>query len=234
MQNSLTRINKYIAESGLCSRRQADDLIDQKKVSINGKTAKHGDKVSPNDIVKVDTKTVHPVKKEIYIALHKPFGAITTTSKESSNTVLDYIDIKERIFPIGRLDVESSGLILLTNNGSIVNKLLKSKHKIEKEYLVTVNKPLTKEALTRLETGLKIDNKKTLPAKVKKVSSNQFTITIIQGLNRQIRRMCEALGYHVKILKRVRFAGIDLAKLPRGKWRYLTNSEIMLITKLTS
>lgn len=230
-QSETIRINKFIADSGYCSRREADKLIEQKKVKIDGIIAVHGDKVTDKNTVSIDGKTVKPRKTNIYIAFHKPFGAITTTDKNADNTVLDYIDIKERIYPVGRLDVESSGLLLLTNDGSIVNKLLKSKHKIEKEYLVTVDKPLTEESLKRLAGGLKIDNQKTLPAKVIQLSPNQFKIIIVQGLNRQIRRMCEALGYKVKILKRVKFAGIELKDLPRGKWRHLTAEEVHQLTK---
>ncbi len=227
----IIRINKFIADSGYCSRREADKLIDQKKVKINGQTAIHGDKVSEKNTISIDGKTIKHRKTNIYIAFHKPFGTITTTDKKADNRILDYIDIKERIYPVGRLDVESSGLLLLTNDGSIVNKLLKSKHKTEKEYLVTVNKQLTDESLKRLAGGLKIDNQKTLPARVIKLSPNQFKIIIVQGLNRQIRRMCEALGYKVKILKRVKFAGIELNDLPRGKWRHLKPEEIKQLTK---
>ncbi len=230
-QSEKIRINKFIADSGYCSRREADKWIDQKKVTIDGRVAMHGDKVSRKNVISINGHTVKPRKNNIYIAFHKPFGAITTTDKNADNTVLDYIDIKERIYPIGRLDVESSGLLLLTNDGSIVNKLLKSKHKIEKEYLVTVDKQLTEESLKRLAGGLKIDNQKTLPAKVIQLSPNQFKIIIVQGLNRQIRRMCDALGYKVKILKRIKFAGIELGDLPRGKWRYLTPAEIKTLTK---
>lgn len=223
---SAIRINKFLADSGVCSRREADRLIQQKKVKINGRTAVLGDKVSPEDKITAEGKPVIPQTTKIYIALHKPFGAITTTDKKAENTVMDYVKVPERIFPVGRLDVETSGLLLLTNDGEIVNRLLKSKHRIEKEYLVTVDKPVTAETLNRLAGGLKIDNQKTLPAKVEKISPRQFKITIIQGLNRQIRRMCEALGLKVKILKRVKFAGIELGELSRGKWRHLTPREI--------
>lgn len=225
------RINKFLADAGVCSRREADKLIQLKKIKINGRTAVLGDKVSPADTITAFGKPVKPQTQKIYIALHKPFGAITTTDKTANNTVLDYIDLEDRIFPVGRLDVESSGIILLTNDGEVVNRLLKSKNRIEKEYLVTVDKPLTSQTLTRLAEGVKLDNKKTLPAKVEKISPNQFKITIIQGLTRQIRRMCEAVGYRVKILKRIKFAGIGLDELKRGKWRYLTPAEIALIKK---
>lgn len=220
------RINKFLSDSGVCSRRQADKLIKEGKVRINSSKAVLGDQVRKDDKVFLEGKPVNTSPQKIYIAFHKPYGTITTTSSSSENKVTDYINIPQRIFPIGRLDVHSSGLILLTNDGSIVNKLLKSSGKIEKEYTVTVNKPLTEQALKKLAGGIVILGHKTLPAKVKKISSRQFSITIVEGKNRQIRRMCEKIGYGVKILKRIRFGNIKLGSLPRGKWRHLTKQEI--------
>lgn len=221
------RINKYLAQSGYCSRREADRMIEEGKVTINGKKAKLGSKIIEGDEVRANGHEVKTAIKKIYIAFHKPFGVITTTDKKASNTVMDYVNIPERVYPMGRLDVESSGLILLTNDGDIVNKLLKSKNRNEKEYLVTVDKQITPEMLKKLESGITIDNyQKTLPAKVDKINSHQFSIIIVQGLNRQVRRMCEAVGLQVKILKRVRIMNIQLGDLARGKWRYLTEEEI--------
>lgn len=223
---SAIRINKFLAEAGVCSRREADRLIEDGKVTINGEKAVLGAIASLKDTVKVHGKTVKPREQKLYIAFHKPFGVITTTDKNSTNTVMDYIKTPTRIYPVGRLDVHSSGLLLLTNDGDIVNKLNKAENKQEKEYLVTVNKPLKEEDLQKLQRGIMLDGRKTLPAKVKKISSNQMSITVIQGMNRQIRRMCEKVGYEVKILKRVRIGKIHLDALPRGKWRHLNENEI--------
>jgi len=226
-----TRINKFLAETGSCSRRQADKLIEGGEVTINNKTAKLGDKVSTSDTIKINGKTVIKETKKIYIAFHKPFGVITTTDQNSENNIMEYFkDIPQRIYPVGRLDVESSGLILLTNDGDLVNTILKSKHNQEKEYLVTLDKPITDEAIKKLETGIFLDGRNTLSAKVKKRNPHQISITIIQGINRQIRRMCEAVGYEIKVLKRIRIAGITLNEISRGKWRHLTPEEIKRLT----
>jgi 23S rRNA pseudouridine2604 synthase len=241
----MTRINKLLSQLGVCSRREADRLIELGKVTINGKKAGLGDQAEISDKIVVDGKPVSNKEiKKIYIAFHKPFGVITTTDPNKNNNVLEYIDMPERVYPIGRLDVESSGLILLTNDGDIVNKLLKSKSKVEKEYIVTVDKPFTPEALKKLASGVFLSHTKilknkvgvnrrvsmgkfkTLPAKIQKISPTQISITIVQGMNRQVRRMCEVLGFAVKILKRVRIANIHLNELPRGKWRPLTEEEI--------
>jgi len=229
-QKELTRINKFLAESGICSRREADRLIESGKVTINSKKANLGDKVTPNDSIKVNNKPLPQKKEKIYIAFHKPYGVITTTDPKADNNIMEHINLKTRVYPIGRLDVESSGLILLTNDGEIVNRLLKSKNKQEKEYIVTLNKPFTREAEKKLSNGIKLEERRTLPAKVKIISSHQISISIVQGMNRQVRRMCEKIGYHVKVLKRVKFAGIQLGDLQRGKWRYLTKAEIESLT----
>ncbi len=245
----MTRINKLLSEMGICSRREADKLIEKGKIMINGKKAQLGDQAEVSDDIMVNGKKIAQKKVEkIYIAFHKPYGVITTTDRSKENNVLDYIDIKERVYPVGRLDVESSGLILITNDGDIVNKLLKSGSKIEKEYLVTVDKPVTPLLLQKMEKGVYIPRTKvvktpeglirhipmgkfkTLPASVKKISPTQFAIIIVQGMNRQIRRMCEVLGFNVKILKRVRIGKVELGELPRGKWRYLSEDEIKSIT----
>ncbi len=221
------RINKYLSESGYCSRREADKLITLRKVKINGKPAKLGDKVGPKDRVEVDHKILKPLEEKIYIAFNKPFGVITTTDPNCDNNILEYIKTPQRVFPIGRLDVESTGLILLTNDGDIVNKISKAKYHHEKEYMVTVDKPLTPGALKELADGVLIlENVRTLPAKVEKISPNQMKMTIVQGLNRQVRRMCEAVGYEVKILTRTRIMNISLGELGRGKWRHLSSIEM--------
>lgn len=220
------RINKFLASSGMCSRRQADELIKNGKVTINGKKAELGDQVEGTEDVRINGKPAKPIEQKVYIAFHKPYGVICTTDPNADNNIIDYIKFPTRIFPIGRLDVESSGLILLTNDGDIVNKISKAQNGFQKEYHVTVDKPITPEALTKLSEGVVILGKKTLPAITERISPNQFSIIIVQGMNRQIRRMCEAVGYNVKILKRVRIKNITLDELPRGKWRELTPDEV--------
>lgn len=220
------RINKFLASTGLCSRRQADELLRSGRVTINGKKAELGDQVEGTENIQVNGKEVKPISEKIYIAFHKPYGVICTTDPNATNNIIDYLKFPSRIFPIGRLDVESSGLILLTNDGEIVNKISKAQNRFEKEYVVTVDKAVTPLALKKLAEGVIILGRKTLPAKVEKISPNQFIITIIQGMNRQIRRMCEAVGYQVNILKRVRIHNITLDGLGRGKWRHLTPEEV--------
>jgi 23S rRNA pseudouridine2604 synthase len=220
------RINKFLASSGICSRRQADELIKNGKVTVNGKKAGLGDQVQGTENITVNGKKVQLTREKIYIAFHKPYGVICTTDPNATNNIIDYLKFPSRIFPIGRLDVESSGLILLTNDGDIVNKISKAQNRFEKEYLVTVDKAVTPQALEKLAKGVVILGRKTLPAKVEKISPNQFSITIVQGMNRQIRRMCEALGYRVKILKRVRIKNVTLEGLTRGKWRHLLPDEV--------
>jgi 23S rRNA pseudouridine2604 synthase len=233
------RINKYLSTLGVCSRREADKLIQEQKVLINGKPATLGTQVTEKDKISINGRPIaSSMPQKIYIAFHKPYGVITTTDKSKPNNILEYINLPERVFPVGRLDVLSSGLILLTNDGDIVNNLMRAENKKEKEYFATLDKPMTPQDIKKLEKGITIIKKnssqkrvpqKTLPAIIKKISPNQLSITIIQGLNRQIRRMCEALGYEVKILKRIRIASIELGELPRGKWRILTPAEIASI-----
>ena len=220
-----TRLNKYIASSGLCSRREADALIESGKVTINGQTAIQGSKVSDGDIVEVNGKRITPDDDMIYIAFNKPLGVTCTTDRRDPSNIIDYIGFNERIFPVGRLDKNSSGLILLTNDGSIVNKLLRAENGHEKEYLVTVNRPYNKEFVQSMENGVPVLGQLTLPCKVRPCGDKSFKIILHQGLNRQIRRMCEYLGYKVTKLKRIRFMNIELGNLDTGKWRYLTSSE---------
>ncbi len=216
--NEGIRLNKYIASSGLCSRREADTLIESGKVTINGETAVQGSKVMDGDIVLVNGRKVTPDDDMVYIAFNKPLGVTCTTDKRDPSNIIDYIGFDERIFPVGRL-------ILLTNDGSIVNKLLRAENGHEKEYLVTVNRPYDKNFLRSMESGVPVLGQLTLPCKLKPAGDKTFKIILHQGLNRQIRRMCEYLGYKVTRLKRIRFMNITLGDLETGKWRYLTASE---------
>lgn len=223
--NEGIRLNKYIASSGLCSRREADTLIEKGKVTINGIVAVQGTKVSEDDIVEVSGRKIRPDDDMIYIAFNKPLGITCTTDKRDPSNIIDYIGFDERIFPVGRLDKNSSGLILLTNDGSIVNKLLRAENGHEKEYLVTVNRPYDKEFIKSMESGVPVLGQLTLPCKLRPLGDKTFKIILHQGLNRQIRRMCEFLGYKVTRLKRIRFMNIMLGDLETGKWRYLTSDE---------
>ena len=223
--NEGIRLNKYIASSGLCSRREADTLIEKGKVTINGVVAVQGTKVNEGDIVEVSGIKIRPDDDMIYIAFNKPLGVTCTTDKRDPSNIIDYIGFDERIFPVGRLDKNSSGLILLTNDGSIVNKLLRAENGHEKEYLVTVNRPYDKEFIKSMESGVPVLGQLTLPCKLKPSGDKSFKIILHQGLNRQIRRMCEYLGYKVTRLKRIRFMNIMLGDLETGKWRYLTSDE---------
>ena len=223
--NGGIRLNKYIASSGLCSRREADTLIESGKVTINGEVAAQGSKVMDGDIVLVNSMKVTPDDDMVYIAFNKPLGVTCTTDKRDPSNIIDYIGFEERIFPVGRLDKNSSGLILLTNDGSIVNKLLRAENGHEKEYLVTVNRPYDKNFIRSMESGVPVLGQLTLPCKLKPAGDKTFKIILHQGLNRQIRRMCEYLGYKVTRLKRIRFMNITLGDLETGKWRYLTAGE---------
>ena len=219
------RLNKYIASSGLCSRREADTLIENGKVTVNGEVAVQGTKVNEDDVVLVNGRKITPDDDMIYIAFNKPLGVTCTTDKRDPSNIIDYIGYSERIFPVGRLDKNSSGLILLTNDGSIVNKLLRAENGHEKEYLVTVNRPYDKDFVRSMEKGVPVLGQLTLPCKLKPCGEKYFKIILHQGLNRQIRRMCEYLGYKVTRLKRIRFMNIELGDLETGKWRYLTAAE---------
>lgn len=219
------RLNKYIASSGLCSRREADTLIESGKVTINGIVAVQGSKVLDGDVVEVNGRKVTPEDDMVYIAFNKPLGITCTTDTRDPSNIIDYIGFDERIFPVGRLDKNSSGLILLTNDGSIVNKLLRAENGHEKEYLVTVNRPYDKNFIKSMESGVPVLGQLTLPCRIKPAGERSFKIILHQGLNRQIRRMCEYLGYKVTKLKRIRFMNIMLGDLETGKWRYLTSAE---------
>jgi 23S rRNA pseudouridine2604 synthase len=226
-ENASTRINKYLSEVGYCSRRAADKLIEEGRVTINGKVPEMGTKVSSGDIVSVDGQIISfPTEKPIYIAFNKPVGIVCTTdTKVEKDNIIDFINYPKRIFPIGRLDKPSEGLILLTSDGDIVNKILRARNNHEKEYLVTVNKPVTEEFVERMSNGIPILDTITCKCYVKQTGKNTFKIILTQGLNRQIRRVCEFLDYRVIQLKRVRIMNIKL-DVPIGKWRYLTDKEL--------
>ena len=220
------RLNKAISDSGYCSRRQADKFIEQGLVTINNQVASLGERAMPNDIIKVKNTTITKSEKLVYIALNKPVGITCTTDRRIDGNVVDFINHKERIFHIGRLDKPSEGLLLMTNDGDIVNKILRAGNQHEKEYVVKVNRRITDSFVKRMESGVPILDTVTKKCKVEKISRFVFKITLIQGLNRQIRRMCEHLGYEVETLKRERIMNIELGKLPIGKWRYLTEKEL--------
>lgn len=224
--SALFRLNKFISDTGYCSRREADKLIDGGKVTINGMPALMGQKVSADDLVCVDGVVLKPHHRLVYIALNKPAGITCTTESHVEGNIVDFVNHSERIFPIGRLDKASDGLILLTNDGDIVNKILRAGNQHEKEYVVRVDKQITAEFLRQMRTGVPILDTVTLPCQVHKETDYSFRITLTQGLNRQIRRMCEALGYNVFKLRRVRIMNIELNGIGHGKWRYLTEQEL--------
>ena len=230
-----TRINKYLSEVGFCSRRAADKLIEQGRVTINDKVPEMGTKIIEGDIVKVDGERVtQPKEKPVYIAFNKPIGIVCTTdTRVEKDNIIDYINYPKRIFPIGRLDKPSEGLIFLTNDGDIVNKILRARNHHEKEYMVTVDKPITPNFLHQMRNGIPILDTVTRKCEVEEISKYQFKIVLTQGLNRQIRRMCEYLSYDVKKLKRVRIMNISL-DVPVGKWRNITEKELAEINKLVS
>ena len=220
------RLNKAISDSGYCSRRQADKFIEQGLVTINDQLASLGDRAMPNDIIKVKNITITKSEQLVYIALNKPVGITCTTDRRVQGNVVDFINHKERIFHIGRLDKPSEGLLLMTNDGDIVNKILRAGNQHEKEYLVKVDRRITDSFIKRMQSGVPILDTVTKKCKVEKIGRFVFKITLIQGLNRQIRRMCEHLGYEVETLKRERIMNIELGKLPIGKWLYLTEKEL--------
>ncbi|MBO4688482.1 MAG: pseudouridine synthase [Clostridiales bacterium] len=219
------RINKYISSSGFCSRRKADEYVASGAVTIDDEVAVSGSQVFPGQIVRVNGKPVIPEDDHVYLAFHKPLGITCTTDRRDRSNVIDYIKYPTRIFPIGRLDKNSTGLLLLTNDGEIVNKLLRAEGKHDKEYIVTVDKPIDAEFQRKMEGGLPILDTVTLPCEVKLTGKSTFHIVLHQGLNRQIRRMCEYLGYRVVKLKRIRILNISLGALPVGQIRELTPKE---------
>lgn len=225
------RINKYLSMCGYCSRREADRLLEQKRVTIDGKTAGLGEQVYAGQTICVDGTEICAKKERILIAFHKPAGVVCTSSKKDKNNIIDYIHFDERIYPVGRLDKDSTGLILLTNDGELTDRILRSKNGHEKEYVVTVNRPLRKEVLDAMAQGVPILDTMTKPCQINMIDGNSFRIILTQGLNRQIRRMCEYFEYRVIRLKRIRIMNVLLDGLPEGKWRYLSDEEITQLEK---
>ena len=232
MEDKLTRLNKFLSETGYCSRREADKLIENGRVTINGIVPEMGTKVTPTDEVRVDGKLIREkTEKPVYLAFNKPPGIECTTNLDVRDNIVDYINYPQRIFPIGRLDKASEGLIFMTNDGDIVNKILRARNNHEKEYIVTVNRPITDRFIERMGNGIPILDTITRKCKVEQVSKNVFRIILTQGLNRQIRRMCEYLDYEVTALKRTRIINISL-DVPLGRYRDLTDEEITELNQL--
>jgi 23S rRNA pseudouridine2604 synthase len=226
------QINKYISNSGFCSRREAEKLIEQARVTINDEMVLLTARVFPGDIVAIDGEKIKNKQKPIYIALNKPVGVTSTTDETDKSNIIRFMNHPKRIFPVGRLDKDSEGLILLTNDGDIVNKILRAGNNNEKEYVVSVDKELTTEMIRQMGNGVKILGERTKPCYIRQEAPRRFRIILKQGLNRQIRRMCAEFGYKVKDLKRIRIMHIQLGNLAVGKWRYLTPAEIEQLDRL--
>ena len=232
-QNSIN-LNKYISSSGICSRREAELFINEGRVTLNGKSTQLGNRVTKNDVVKLDGRIVKPKDVTIYIALNKPIGIVSTTDGREPNNIVKHINYPERLFPIGRLDKPSEGLIFLTNDGDIVNKILRAGNNHEKEYFVTVNKSITEDFIEKMSNGIPVLGTVTQKCLVEKVNDKIFKIILTQGLNRQIRRMCEYLDYEVTKLKRTRIMNVELGYLQTGDWRELTEEEMKEINSMIS
>ncbi|CAI8351765.1 MAG: 23S rRNA pseudouridine(2604) synthase [Polaribacter sejongensis] len=227
-------LNKYISSSGVCSRREAEKYIKEGRITINGKSTQLGNRVGKNDVVKFDGRLVKPKDVILYIALNKPVGIVSTTDEREPNNIIKHVNYPERLFPIGRLDKPSEGLIFLTNDGDIVNKILRAGNNHEKEYFVSVDKPITDEFIEKMRNGIPILGTVTKKCLVEKISAKVFKIVLTQGLNRQIRRMCEYLEYEVTKLKRTRIMNVDLGYLQAGDWRELTEEEMKEINAMIS
>lgn len=221
----LIRLNKYLSEAGVCSRREADRLTEAGLVTVDDQTAVMGMKISPDAVVKVQGNAVKKEEEKVLLAFHKPAGVVCTAQKREKNNVIDYLGYPKRIFPVGRLDKESTGLLLMTNDGELVNKIMRAGNYHEKEYLVTVNKPVTEEFCKKMASGVPILDTVTRKCKVELIGEKEFRIILTQGLNRQIRRMCEKLGYRVTALKRVRIMNIHLGRLKEGTYRKIEGKE---------
>jgi len=226
------RINKYLSEAGIVSRRGADKWIEDGRITINGLLAELGSKVEDGDAVHADGKLVKTEEQLVYLMLNKPVGITSTTERHIKGNVVDFVNHPLRVFHIGRLDKDSDGLLLLTNDGDIVNEILREENGHEKEYIVTVDQPITKEFIRQMESGVPILDTVTKPCKVKQLGPRKFNMTLTQGLNRQIRRMCSALGYNVRKLQRTRIMNIHLGDLPNGQWRDLTDEELSEMFKM--
>ena len=220
------RLNKAISDSGYCSRRKADELIEQGLVTLNDQPVHLGDRVMPGDVIKINGEIIGGPKSDVYLMLNKPVGITCTTDQRVKGNVVDFINFSERIFHVGRLDKPSEGLLLMTNDGDIVNKILRAGNRHEKEYIVRVDRPISTEFIQRMSRGIPILDTVTKPCEVQRVSRFVFKIILVQGLNRQIRRMCEYLNYEVVALKRVRIMNLTLGDLPTGEWRHLTREEV--------
>ncbi|REE82799.1 23S rRNA pseudouridine2604 synthase [Lutibacter oceani] len=232
-ENSIN-LNKYISSTGICSRREAEKLIVDGKVTINGKPTQLGNRVFEGDVVKINGKPLQAKPKTLYIAFNKPIGIVCTTDSKERKNIVKYINHPERLFPIGRLDKPSEGLIFLTNDGDIVNKILRAGNNHEKEYIVTVKQQITPEFIQKMSNGIPILGTITKKCSVEKINNFTFKIILTQGLNRQIRRMCEYLDYEVSKLQRTRIMNVDLGNLKIGEWRELTSSELDKINKMVS
>ncbi|WP_410513573.1 pseudouridine synthase [Paenibacillus sp. BR2-3] len=227
------RINKYISETGFCSRRETDRLIEAGRITVNGVVCIPGTDVAPDDVVLIDGRVIGSKGEDVYIALNKPKGVVCTAARHVAGNIIDFMNYPSRIFAIGRLDKDSEGLILLTNNGDIVNKMMRSENGHEKEYWVTVDKPVTQEFIQKMSSGVDILGVTTKPCKVLRLNDYEFRIILTQGLNLQIRRMCKALGYRVMRLERIRIMNISISGLEKGEWRDLTSEELqILLTRL--
>ncbi len=227
-------LNKYISSTGICSRREADRLINEGRVTLNGQPTKTGNRVLPTDVVRIDGQPLLPQPKALYIAFNKPVGIVCTTDPQEPQNIVRFINHPERLFPIGRLDKASQGLIFLTNDGDIVNKILRAGNRHEKEYVVTVNRPITPAFVRDMSRGVPVLGTVTQPCRVRAIDTHTFNIILTQGLNRQIRRMCEHLGYGVAQLKRIRIMNVSLGGLPPGQWRTLTPDELQSIQSMVS
>ncbi|KZB90512.1 23S rRNA pseudouridine synthase F [Bacillus sp. VT 712] len=225
------RIQKYISETGFCSRRHTNRLIIEGRVTVNGVVSDKNTMIAEHDEVLIDGRPIPRKEQSVYLALHKPVGITCTAAKEVEGNIIDFVNYPTRIFPVGRLDKASEGLILMTNDGDIFNKILRSEHGHEKEYVVTVDKVITEQFVLKMESGVEILNTITKPCKVEKISDNVFKIILTQGLNRQIRRMCKALGYRVERLQRIRIMNIHLGNLEAGAWRELSQQELNELLK---
>ena len=223
------RINKYLSERGLCSRREADSWVAAGRITVNGAVATLGTRIREGDEVAVDGVVAGVPAHHVYIAFHKPVGIECTTDQRVAHNIVDFVAHRERVFPVGRLDKDSEGLILLTNDGDIVNLLLRRENRHEKEYVVTVDRPVTDEFVAGMAGGVSILETMTAPCKVERMAKNVFRIVLTQGLNRQVRRMCDVFGYTVRRLVRVRFVNIQLEGLEPGRWRNLTRAELLAL-----
>ncbi|WCM42025.1 23S rRNA pseudouridine(2604) synthase RluF [Flavobacterium sp. CBA20B-1] len=234
MEQEGIRINKFLSEVGYCSRREADKLLEQGRITINGKIPELGTKVLPTDEVRVNGKLIHEKEEpKIYLAVNKPVGIECTTNQSVKGNIVDFVNYPERIFPVGRLDKDSEGLIIMTNDGDIVNKILRARNNHEKEYIVTVNKTITDRFISRMGAGVPILDTVTKECRIEKISSTTFRIFLTQGLNRQIRRMCEYFDYEVVALKRIRIMNISL-DIPVGKYRKISKTEMNELNRLIS